>query len=98
MLQLRDYFRTHPEVVSEYSKLKTDLAAKYPNDYGEYRKYKDEWMNKLKQKIFTKPKRVRAVAIVVNNKKVLLIHRISYGKEYFVFPGGGVENGETIEQ
>lgn len=51
MLQLRDYFRTHPEVVSEYSKIKTDLAAKYPNDYGEYRKYKDEWMENLKKKI-----------------------------------------------
>lgn len=51
MLQLRDYFRAHPEVVSEYSKLKTDLAVKYPNDYGQYRKYKDEWMNALKLKM-----------------------------------------------
>ncbi|HQU08279.1 MAG: hypothetical protein B7X04_03690 [Parcubacteria group bacterium 21-54-25] len=51
MLGLRDYFRAHPKIVNEYSKLKTDLAAKYPNDYGEYRKYKDEWMNALKQKI-----------------------------------------------
>lgn len=53
MLQLRNYFRAHPEVVSEYSKLKTDLAVKYPNDYGQYRKYKDEWMNALKLKIRT---------------------------------------------
>lgn len=53
MLQLRDYFRAHPEVVSEYSKLKTDLAVKYPNNYGQYRKYKDEWMNALKLKIRT---------------------------------------------
>lgn len=53
MLQLRDYFRTHHEVVNEYSKLKTDLAIKYPNDYGQYRKYKDEWMNSLKLKIKT---------------------------------------------
>lgn len=98
MLQLRDYFRAHPEIVTEYSKLKTDLATKYPNDYGEYRKYKDEWMNKLKQKLFAKPKRIRAVAIIVNDGKVLLIHRISHGKEYHVFPGGGVENGETVEQ
>lgn len=51
MLQLRDYFRIHPEVVSEYSELKADLATKYPNDYGEYRKYKDKWMNALKQRI-----------------------------------------------
>lgn len=51
MLHLRDYLRTHPEVVSEYSNLKINLAIKYPNDYGEYRKYKDEWMNVLKQRI-----------------------------------------------
>lgn len=43
-------------------------------------------------------KRIRAVAIIVNDKKILLIHRISHGKEYYVFPGGGVENDETIEQ
>lgn len=54
MLELRDYFRAHPDVVSEYCKIKTDLVAKYPNDYGQYRKYKDEWMNALKLKIKTK--------------------------------------------
>lgn len=43
-------------------------------------------------------KRIRAVAIIVNNGKVLLMHRVNNGKEYHVFPGGGVENGETIEQ
>lgn len=52
MINLRNYFRSHPEVVKEYSKLKFDLAKKYPNDYGLYRKYKDEWMEKLKGKIF----------------------------------------------
>lgn len=51
MINLRNYFRFHPEVVEEYSKLKFDLAEKYPGDYGLYRKYKDEWMDKLKQKI-----------------------------------------------
>lgn len=43
-------------------------------------------------------KRIRAVAIIVNDDKILVIHRINNGKEYFVFPGGGVENGETVEQ
>lgn len=51
MLQLRDYFRTHQDVVQEYSELKLDLAKKYPNDYGLYRKFKDEWMNALKEKV-----------------------------------------------
>ena len=43
-------------------------------------------------------KRIRAVAIIINDRKVLLMHRINNGKEYHVFPGGGVENGETVEQ
>jgi len=43
-------------------------------------------------------KRIRAVAIIINNGMVLLMHRINNEKEYYVFPGGGVENGETVEQ
>lgn len=43
-------------------------------------------------------KKIRAVALIINDGKVLLIHRINNGKEYYVFPGGGVENGETTEQ
>lgn len=51
MINLRNYFRSHLEVVKEYSKLKFELAKKYPNDYGQYRKFKDEWMEKLKENI-----------------------------------------------
>lgn len=43
-------------------------------------------------------KRIRAAAIIINNGKILLMHRIKNGREYYVFPGGGVENRETIEQ
>ncbi len=43
-------------------------------------------------------KKIRAVAIIVDEDKVLLMHRINNGKEYYVFPGGGVEEGETVEQ
>ncbi len=43
-------------------------------------------------------KRIRAVAIIVNNGKILVMHRINNEKEYHVFPGGGVESGETIKQ
>lgn len=42
-------------------------------------------------------KRVRAVAVLVKNDEVLLIHRRNT-KEYYVFPGGGVEEGESVEQ
>lgn len=51
MLNLRDYSRSHPSTVKEYSNLKFNLLKKYPDNYGQYRKYKDQWMNKLKEKI-----------------------------------------------
>ncbi len=42
-------------------------------------------------------KPTRAVGIVIKNNDILLIHRKNE-KEYYVFPGGGVEENETIEQ
>ncbi len=41
---------------------------------------------------------IRAVAIIIKNNKVALIHRKKEGKDYWVFPGGGVEDGETPEE
>ncbi|MDP3888882.1 MAG: NUDIX domain-containing protein [bacterium] len=41
---------------------------------------------------------IRAVGIVIKENKVLLIEREQDGKHYFVFPGGGVEEGETVEE
>lgn len=43
-------------------------------------------------------KRIRAVAITIKDGQVLLMHRRKNGREYYVFPGGGVEVGETVEQ
>ena len=37
---------------------------------------------------------IRVAGIIVNNNQVLLMHRNKNGKEYFVFPGGGVEGKE----
>ncbi len=51
MLKVRDYLRAHPEKVEEYNNLKQDLYKKYPEDYGMYRKYKDEWMKSLAHSI-----------------------------------------------
>lgn len=52
MLRLRDYLRTHPEDVQEYSYLKKRLKEKYPNNYPEYRKQKDEYFdNVLKKRV-----------------------------------------------
>ena len=38
--------------------------------------------------------------VVVRNKQneVLVIHRFCEGREYYVFPGGSVEDNETVEQ
>lgn len=41
--------------------------------------------------------RERAVGIVIKDGKVLLIRRIKKGGEYFVFPGGKIEEDETPE-
>lgn len=39
----------------------------------------------------------RVRAIIKKGNEILLIHRIKKGREYWVFPGGGVENGEDLE-
>jgi len=40
----------------------------------------------------------RVSAIVIKDNKILLIHRRKEGREYWVVPGGGVEEGEGLEQ
>ncbi len=42
--------------------------------------------------------RNRGSSVIINNKKVALIKRVRVGQEYYVFPGGGIEHGETPEQ
>ena len=43
-------------------------------------------------------KKTRAVVILIKDDEILLMHRKKKGNEYFVFLGGGVEDGETVEQ
>ncbi|HSV85039.1 MAG TPA: NUDIX domain-containing protein, partial [Levilinea sp.] len=38
----------------------------------------------------------RVTAVIIRDHKVLLIHRFKNGSEYWVFPGGGVEEGEDL--
>lgn len=40
----------------------------------------------------------RAVAVIIKENQMLLMHRIKDEREYFVFPGGGVKDGETVEE
>jgi GrpB-like predicted nucleotidyltransferase (UPF0157 family) len=51
MLNLRDYLRIHPKEVEDYSNIKKALGDKYSSDYALYRKYKDEYMEKLKVRV-----------------------------------------------
>lgn len=39
----------------------------------------------------------RATAVIIDNDKILLIHRYKNGKDYWVLPGGGIKIGETPE-
>jgi 8-oxo-dGTP pyrophosphatase MutT (NUDIX family) len=42
--------------------------------------------------------RVRAGIVLIQENKVALIERHRAGSDYFVFPGGGMDEGETPEQ
>ena len=39
----------------------------------------------------------RVRAIIISDNKILTIKRVKKDIVYFVFPGGGVENGESLE-
>lgn len=41
--------------------------------------------------------RNRSSLVIIENKQVVLIQRIRNGAVYYVFPGGGIKNGETPE-
>ena len=42
--------------------------------------------------------RIRAGIVLIQDGKVALIERHRAGLDYFVFPGGGIDEGETPEQ
>jgi 8-oxo-dGTP diphosphatase len=42
-------------------------------------------------------KPIRAVAILIKDSQILLMWRNKEGKEYWTFPGGGVEGDEKYE-
>jgi len=55
-------------------------------------------MNDLNDKDREISMRTRAGIILIEDNKVALIERHRAGLDYFVFPGGGVDEGETPEQ
>lgn len=42
--------------------------------------------------------RNRGSVVIAENGKVILIKRVRNESVYYVFPGGGIEEGETPEQ
>lgn len=40
----------------------------------------------------------RAVAVVLDDRRLLVMHRFAHGRRYSVLPGGGVEEGESGAQ
>ncbi len=40
----------------------------------------------------------RAVGVIIKDDKILLMQRVKNSREYFCFPGGTVEKGETNEK
>ena len=40
----------------------------------------------------------RAVLIFIHDNNILLLYRFKGGEEYYVFPGGGVEDNESIDE
>jgi 8-oxo-dGTP pyrophosphatase MutT (NUDIX family) len=39
----------------------------------------------------------RARIVLIENNALLLMHRLKSGREFYSFPGGGIEEGETPE-
>jgi mutator protein MutT len=42
--------------------------------------------------------RQRVAGIIMKNQKILLMRRRKDSREFYVFPGGGVEKGESLEE
>jgi 8-oxo-dGTP diphosphatase len=42
--------------------------------------------------------KTRATALVVKEDALLMMHRFKNGKEFYALPGGGVEDGESLNE
>lgn len=42
--------------------------------------------------------RERVTGVIIKDQKILLFKRVKPETEYFIFPGGGVDPGETFEE
>lgn len=60
----------------------------------EFKAYQDDKEVDLTNYLFDTPTRV--VGILLHENKVLIIHRIKNGKEYYVYPGGHLKQNESL--
>lgn len=49
IIAIRDYLKTHTDKANQYGEFKFYLFQKFPNDYSQYRKLKDAYMDDLKR-------------------------------------------------
>ncbi len=77
--------------------LPSEAKINYTNIYKNVPNFK-EIEKRFGGRIFMAKPIPRAVGIVINDSKVLLMWRKKDGHEYYVFPGGGKEENETIEE
>ena len=62
-------------------------------------KYCNYVIDKIEICFESKNKKRKAVrGIIIKDDNIVLIHRIKEDKEYYVYPGGGIEKNETNEQ
>ena len=52
-IAFRDYLRSHPEAVREYSRIKEEGAKLYPDDMDKYIEYKSPWIQQIYEKMNT---------------------------------------------
>lgn len=74
--------------------MKRSIARRERQKKHKSRTVTTEWLSFLWKGIM----RTRAGIILIENDKVALIERHRAGLDYYVFPGGGVDEGETPEQ
>lgn len=65
---------------------------------GTSSKSKDVLVEEYKSGLRTINKRVRARAIIIYNNQIVSMYRDAYGRIFYTFPGGGMEQNETEEQ
>lgn len=100
-IETKSYFETYKFFSDINSIIEFDV-----NNYFKDENYKKEIINYSNivldnMNIFIESKnkkRNAARGIILKEDNIILIHRIKQNEEYYVFPGGGIEKGESNEQ